>query len=100
MKKIIAMLLAAMMLVTLFAGCGGIGGGGGSDTTTVAGDDYELVEINGYEYKKYNDMTKDKITLTYMHFDQDETVQYLANRFTEIYPNITVNAVYENDTHN
>ena len=96
MKKIIAMLLAAMMLVTLFAGCGGIGGGGGSDTTTVAGDDYELVEINGYEYKKYNDMTKDKITLTYMHFDQDETVQYLANRFMEIYPNITVNAVYEN----
>lgn len=94
-KKLIAMLLTACMLVTLFAGCTGIGGGGGSDTTVVT-DDYSIVEINGHEYKKYNDMTKDKITLTYFHFDQDETVQYLANRFMEIYPNITVNAVYEN----
>jgi len=94
-KKIIAMLLASIMLVSLFAGCGSIGGGNGSDTTTVT-NDYELVEINGYSYKKYNDMSKDKLTLTYMHFDQDETVQYLADRFMEIYPNITVNVRYEN----
>ncbi len=35
-------------------------------------------------------MTKEKITLTYVHFDQDETVKYLADRFMELYPNITV----------
>ena len=32
---------------------------------------------------KAKDITKDNIELTYYHFDQDETVQYLADRFQE-----------------
>ena len=98
-KKILALLLAACMIVGLFAGCKG-GEGSSSKgyvgTDTVDGDNYELVEINGYSYKKYLDMTEENITLTYLHFDQEETVQYLANRFMQIYPNITVEVVYNN----
>ena len=98
-KKILALLLVACMLLGLLAGCGDNSGDGGSTGGYVGTDtvgEYELVEINGYSYKKYLDMTEEEITLTYMHFDQDETVQYLVERFMEIYPNITVNAVYEN----
>ena len=54
------------------------------------------MEIHGIKYKKAKDITTENIELTYFHFDQDETVQYLANRFMEIYPNIKVKPVYEN----
>ena len=36
------------------------------------------------------DLTHENIELTYFHFDQDETVKYLADRFMELYPNIKV----------
>lgn len=39
-------------------------------------------------------MTTDNITLTYLNFDQDETTQYLAKKFMEKYPNITVLPTY------
>ena len=96
-KKIFALLMAACMLIGMFAGCGngGANGGNAGGATTVS-NEYELVEINGHSYKKALDVTTEPITLTYFHFDQDETVQLLAQRFMEIYPNITVNVQYEN----
>lgn len=95
-KKILALLLVACMVMSLFAGCSQDGtSGGGSDVTTVS-NEYETVTINGYDYKKATDLTTENITLTYMHFDQEETVEYLAQRFMEIYPNIEVVTVYEN----
>lgn len=95
-KKFLAMALAACMLLGLLAGCGDKQGGGGQSDATEVTNDYDLVEINGHQYKKYKDMTDDEITLTYFHFDQDETVKYLADRFMEIYPNIKVITNYEN----
>ena len=89
-KRIVAGVLALVMVLGL-AGCGDQAIGG-SDTTTVS-NEYEEVVIDGITYKKALDMTSDKITLTYFHFDQEETINYLAERFQEIYPNITVNAV-------
>ena len=88
-------MLALSMVLGLTA-CGSNGGSGkGSEATTVSGET-EAVEINGITYNKATDLTTDEIELTYFHFDQDETVQYLADRFMELYPNIKVNAVYEN----
>lgn len=57
--------------------------------------EYDEKEFNGIKYKKAKDITKDNIELTYYHFDQDETVQYLADRFQEIYPNIKVHVKYQ-----
>ena len=85
-KKVLACLLAAMMLL----GMAGISGAEG-----VTGETEEVV-INGITYHRATDMTQDPITLTYFHFDQNETVQYLADRFMELYPNITVVVQYEN----
>ncbi len=95
-RKIIAAMLALSMVLGLTA-CGGNSDGGGSKSgaTTVSGET-EAVEINGITYNKATDLTTDEIELTYFNFDQNETCQYLADRFMEIYPNIKVNAVYEN----
>jgi len=94
-KKILALVVALCLIVGLLAGCGGGGGNKGGSATTVT-NEYDIVTINGIDYKKYKDITDEEITLTYFHFDQDETVQYLANRFMEIYPNINVVVQYEN----
>lgn len=95
-KRIIAAILALSMTLGLTA-CGD----NGTKNTETAGNaqvskETETAEINGITYNKATDLTTEDITLTYFHFDQDETVKYLAERFMELYPNITVNTVYEN----
>lgn len=93
-KKVISLLLVATMTFGLTA-CGGEDGGSGSSATEVSGETEE-VEINGITYNKATDLTDEEIELTYFHFDQSETVEYLADRFEEIYPNIKVTPIYEN----
>lgn len=92
-SKLLALLLSATM-VTGLVGCGNDGAGSGTSGST--GERAEEVEINGITYHPAADLTHDNIELTYFHFDQDETVKYLADRFMELYPNIKVNPVYEN----
>ena len=97
--KALAITLALCLLLGLLAGCSGGGGGAGNYVgATEVTNDYDLIKVEGsdHEYKKYKDMTEEKITLTYFHFDQDETVKLLADRFMQIYPNIEVKVQYEN----
>lgn len=98
-KKLLALALSMSMVFGL-AGCGNKGSDdsvGGKDSksesTNVSGKTEEK-EINGIKYNVATDLTKDDIELTYFHFDQKETVEYLADRFMELYPNITVKPVY------
>ena len=100
-KKLLALALSMSMVFGL-AGCGGNGGGGGddpdtgqgkSDSKAVSGETEEK-DINGIKYKVATDLTKDNIKLTYFHFDQKETVEYLTKRFEELYPNIDVEPVF------
>lgn len=86
-KKVFALLLALCLMMSV---CGGALAAVSGDTVEVTVDGSDIV------YHKATDLTQDEITLTYFHFDQDETVQYLANRFMQIYPNIKVVATYEN----
>lgn len=92
-SRLAALFLTAAMVIGM-TGCGGDNAsepaGGGT------GEKPSEVEINGITYHPATDLTDDKIELTYFHFDQDETVQYLAKRFMELYPNIKVNVKYEN----
>lgn len=96
-NKLLALLLSATMLVGLTA-CGGgssddAGANSGGEANMVKGEE---ITIDGITYNPAADLTDENIELTYFHFDQDETVQYLANRFMEIYPNIKVTVKYEN----
>lgn len=94
-RKILSCVLVGVMTLCLATGCGKKTGGNYVGATSVSGE-VEEIEIGGMTYHKAKDITDEKITLTYFHFDQDKTVKYLADRFMEIYPNITVNVVYEN----
>ncbi|MBQ6174977.1 MAG: carbohydrate ABC transporter substrate-binding protein [Clostridia bacterium] len=85
-KRVLACLMVAMLALGMM---------NVSVAEGVTGE-YEEVVINGITYHKATDMTSEPITLTYFHFDQNETVQYLADRFMEIYPNINVIVQYEN----
>ena len=98
-KKLLALALTVTMIVGMTA-CGK-GGGSAQPGDNKSGElkvsgETENVEINGITYKKAKDVTDEKITLKYFHFDQDETVKYLEKRFEQIYPNIDVVPVYEN----
>ncbi|NLJ90755.1 MAG: carbohydrate ABC transporter substrate-binding protein [Clostridiales bacterium] len=96
MRKRLALIILALTLVLTLTACGGSKEKSkGTSSDTVSGET-EDVQIGDITYKKATDLTDEEITLTYFHFDQDETVKYLADRFMELYPNITVNAVYEN----
>ena len=68
-KKILSALLALTMTVPL-AACGGGSGGSGN------------VDENG--------VTTDEITLTYWHFEDEKTMELMAEKFTDMYPNIHV----------
>ena len=94
-KKLMALLLAASMVVGMTA-CGSNGGSVSKNSAKDVSGKYDETTIDGIKYKKAKDITSDKIELTYYHFDQDETVKYLAKRFMKIYPNIKVNVKYQN----
>lgn len=70
-KKILSALLAAVMTFSL-AGCGEKGSSGPSGN----------VDENG--------VTTDEITLTYWHFEDETTMQLMAEAFMDKYPNIKV----------
>ena len=93
-KKLLALALSMTMVAGLLTGCGNSAGGGSAETGSVSGET-EQKEIGGITYNVAKDLTTDDIELTYFHFDQEETVKKLAERFQEIYPNIKVNPVYE-----
>lgn len=89
-KKIVACMLVATMTASLTA-CGGGSDKGADSATSVSGETKEVV-IDGITYHKSEDLTDEEITLTYITFDDQTTVNLLAERFMEIYPNIKVEA--------
>lgn len=103
-KKIVSVLLCAAMAVSMLAGCGGSpdnsqgssagneGGGGNSAAPKESGSGSEE---GGGEVSALPPMTTENIELTYMNFDNKVLTEYLAEKFTEKYPNIKVNVIYE-----
>lgn len=105
-KKLVACLLVATMAVGLTA-CGSQGASSDSKDSKDGDSDYEGptvsgetedVEIDGITYHKATDLTEDEITLKFYHFMDEDTVNYMADRFMELYPNITVEATMDSST--
>lgn len=90
-KKILALVLAALMLVSVLAGCKGEEEGANYVGADECGE-YELISIPGFDhqFKKYKNMTDQNITLTYFNFDSEPMTKALAEVFMKIYPNIHV----------
>ncbi len=101
-KKLTSLALAAAMTATLFAGCGGGNDDPAKPTTNPGnpGDNSENTDNPGNsDAEKPGEenntsalpaMTTDEIELTYMHFDNDLVVKYVADAFMKKYPNIKV----------
>ena len=94
-KLAVSMTLVASMLVGA-AGCGASGDANGTEPTKGASGNaggskntatttVEPVNVFG----NYN-VTTDNITLTFWHYEDATTVDYLAEKFMDMYPNITV----------
>ncbi len=76
-KRVLAGLIAVATMGTLVA----CNGGGGSQGGSSAGPSGQVDE---------NGVTLDNITLTYWHYEDPTTMELMAAKFTELYPNITV----------
>jgi len=102
MKKFISLFVATAMCVGMLSGCAASSGkkGDGNDATQVTETTDGTNSTNEADNKDGDttdtvasalpDMTTEDITLTYVHFDNEPLVQYLAEKFMEKYPNIKV----------
>ena len=115
MKKrlISALLCAAMVSTAVLTGCGGgsssgsssssetqaaatTAAAGGSETAAPAGDaDSGNGGAAAEAESALPPLTDEEITLTYMNFDNKVLTEWLAEKFTELHPNIKVNVIYE-----
>lgn len=99
-KKLTSLCLAATMCAGLLTACGN---GGDGDTTTPtpttapSNNGNTTTDITPDPSTEDGDtatglpaMTTENITLTYMHFDNAVLVDYVAEKFMDKYPNITV----------
>ena len=107
-KKLLSIMLVLSMSMGLMTGCGSKAKGVTADdvtnapesssTDSNAADSSETASTAATkapaEESALPAMTTDPITLTYIHFDNDPLVKYLAEKFMEKYPNITVETQY------
>lgn len=80
-KKLLSVMLVAAMVTGLTA-CGGNGSSGSADANA-AGD-------AGGATASPDGVTTEEITLTYWHYEDETTMNLMAEKFMELYPNITV----------
>ena len=87
-KKLLSAILAATMALSITA-CGGSSGGAtqGGDTAQPAA---ESQDSSASSAAAEAGLTTDNITLKYWHYEDDTTIQKLAEAFMEKYPNIKV----------
>lgn len=93
-KRILAGALAALTVVSALSGCGGKDGAADYvGTDSVSGETKE-VTIDGVTYEIATDLTDQEIEISYFSFDQQETIEYLADIWNQLYPNIKVTATF------
>lgn len=93
-KKLLGLFLSATLALSL-AACGSTNTGDtSSETKTEASGEVSEPVVNDEGYSIATDLTTEEIELTYFHFDSEVTVEKLAEKFMELYPNITVKTEY------
>ncbi|MDQ0257374.1 multiple sugar transport system substrate-binding protein [Evansella vedderi] len=95
-KSFLTFLVSALLFLLLIVGCsndepaeGGNVSDGETDTEETSDDNGE-----GGEESALPPMTEDEITLTYASWANGQLNEFLADRFMEKYPNITVEVVH------
>ncbi|SFS05191.1 ABC transporter substrate-binding protein [Anaeromicropila populeti] len=95
MKKMISLLMVLTLSITMFTSCAkSTVKEEDTNDTTVTETEAAETEAATEEPAGLPEMTTENITLTYVHFDNATLVPYLAEKFMEKYPNITVETQY------
>ena len=94
-KKVVSMLMATTLVASLLSGCGGAtekttDTQATTETTKTDATTSDTASTDTAEVAGLPAMTTDNITLTYMHFDNEQLVNAVADAFMAKYPNITV----------
>lgn len=95
-KKTLCLLLAATLTGGLLSGCGGKSTDSPASNNTGASTGGNEAAANGDSSSNASsstglpEMTTENITLTYMHFDNEQLVNAVADAFMAKYPNIKV----------
>ena len=96
-KKVVSMMMAASLVTGMLTGCGSSAApaqttdnGTQADASTTQTEGTATQEAAEAEASALPEMTTDEITLTYMHFDNEQLVNAVADAFMAKYPNIKV----------
>ena len=90
-KKLTSLALTAALCTSMLAGCGGKDPEPTPTTNPGSNGDEQQGNEENPDDSALPPMTTEKITLTYMHFDNAKLVEHVAKAFMDKYPNITVN---------
>lgn len=94
MKKALSLILVLALCMSLITACGNKGETETTDTDAKTEDQVEATtDVAEEEESALPDMTTDEITLTYASWENTYLNEYLAQKFMEKYPNITVELV-------
>lgn len=103
-KRFFGLLLTAVLCIGLLAGCGKNGDETVTPTPTAVakgGDEQGNDDGTSDAATGLPAMTTENISLTYMHFDNDDLVKAVAQAFMDKYPNIKVETqAYSTDGYN
>ena len=96
-KKVVSMMMAASLVTGMLTGCGSSAApaqttdnGTQADASTTQTEGTATEGAAEAEASALPEMTTDEITLTYMHFDNEQLVNAVADAFMAKYPNIKV----------
>ena len=96
-KKVVSMMMAASLVTGMLTGCGSSAApaqttdnGTQADASATQTEGTATEGAAEAEASALPEMTTDEITLTYMHFDNEQLVNAVADAFMAKYPNIKV----------
>lgn len=93
-QKILSVTSVLALCAGSLSACGGGSASSSSADSSASSKESSAAESSSESASTLPAMTTDKITLTYASWENDVLTKYMAQKFMEKYPNITVETIY------